>query len=302
MPYEFRNDRRSAYKTTARNGHAIDVIVIHHWGKDGQGWDDLTRWTANNSQMSAHYIAMEGRVEQQVDESDSAHHGGNVPINVRSIGIECRPEATDGDYDTVAELVADIWSRHGKLPLIGHKHVPSVRPGQQYVATGCPGRYDLERIKKEADAWHSKKYEQPQQGQDQSDGGKAGGEQGYPFDIPYIARIKIQGYELPRWLGKNNLAIKRPGDIIQSIERLDVGDNAFVKCADTGAWYLIKANGKFDVSDGRPKTYTVKSGDTLWAIAARELGDATRHVEIQSLNQMKDSTIFTGQVLEMPIK
>nr|ADF97543.1 PlyM18 [uncultured phage] len=158
MAYELRDNRRSTYLAKGRANTAIDVIVIHHWGVDGQNWENLTTYTANNRNMSTHYVAMAGKVERQVDEEDTAYHGGNPPINQRSIGIECRPEATDGDYDTVAELVADIWNRHGKLPLVGHKQVPSVRPGQQYVATSCPGRYDVERIRKEAEGWYTKKY------------------------------------------------------------------------------------------------------------------------------------------------
>jgi hypothetical protein len=68
-----------------------------------------------------------------VNEGNSAWHAGNRWYNTHSIGIECRPECTSGDVDTVAELVATIYKHVGKvLPLIGHKDI---------VATACPGRY-----------------------------------------------------------------------------------------------------------------------------------------------------------------
>jgi len=48
-------------------------------------------------------------------------------------------------------------------------------------------------------------------------------------------------------------------------------------------------------------TYTVKSGDYLYAIAAQQLGDANRWTEIASLNNISAPyTIYSGQVLKLP--
>lgn len=53
-----------------------------------------------------------------------------------------------------------------------------------------------------------------------------------------------------------------------------------------------------------PKVYTVKSGDTLYAIAKTELGDGTRWREIYNLNVMAigpdPNLILPGQALVMP--
>jgi len=50
-----------------------------------------------------------------------------------------------------------------------------------------------------------------------------------------------------------------------------------------------------------PATYTVQSGDYLYAIAAKELGDANRWTEIASLNNISAPyTIYSGQVLKLP--
>lgn len=50
------------------------------------------------------------------------------------------------------------------------------------------------------------------------------------------------------------------------------------------------------------KEYTVKAGDSLWAIADKELGDGSRYNEIKTMNGLKDNTIHKGQVLKLPTK
>lgn len=49
------------------------------------------------------------------------------------------------------------------------------------------------------------------------------------------------------------------------------------------------------------RTVTVKPGDSLWAIAARHLGDGARYRELAKLNGIADpSRISAGQVIELP--
>ena len=51
------------------------------------------------------------------------------------------------------------------------------------------------------------------------------------------------------------------------------------------------------------KTYTVKSGDCLWNIAKKYLGDGSRYSEIYDLNRDKiqnPNLIYPGQVLTLP--
>lgn len=48
------------------------------------------------------------------------------------------------------------------------------------------------------------------------------------------------------------------------------------------------------------KTYTVKTGDTLWDIAQNLLGNGARYKEIVSLNNLHSSIIYPGQVLKIP--
>lgn len=60
----------------------------------------------------------------------------------------------------------------------------------------------------------------------------------------------------------------------------------------------------FSKSDNSPTinyfNYTVKKGDTLWAIAQRYLGSGTKYKEIKALNALNLDTIYPNQVLKIP--
>ena len=53
-------------------------------------------------------------------------------------------------------------------------------------------------------------------------------------------------------------------------------------------------------AESAARTYTVRSGDSLWAIAANQLGNGSRYTEIKALNGLKSDTIHPGQVLKLP--
>jgi hypothetical protein len=116
----------------------VTSITIHHWGDKGQQFDTVRDFLCtNNTPTSAHYVAQDGLVACIVSPDDCAFHAGNAEGNTFSVGIECRPEATDGDYATVAELIRNIRAIYGDVPLYPHNH---------WFATACPGDYDLPRL------------------------------------------------------------------------------------------------------------------------------------------------------------
>ena len=141
-------DYNTADYTEGRE-NPLEFIVIHHWGSTGQNFDNVKYHLSkegDTSRVSAHYVAQgadadgtaKRRIARIVDESDTAWHAGNWDANTKSIGIECRPEARDADYDLVADLILDIRTRTGKaLPLYPHK---------KFTATACPGVWDLTRL------------------------------------------------------------------------------------------------------------------------------------------------------------
>ncbi len=58
--------------------------------------------------------------------------------------------------------------------------------------------------------------------------------------------------------------------------------------------------GSGDAGTAGGRTYTVKAGDTLWSIAAGQLGKGNRYKEIMALNGLSNKTIKPGQVLRLP--
>ena len=110
----------------------VDSITIHHWGVDGQSHQNVVNYLCReDGDSSAHYVASAGRVTQLVHDYDRAWHAGPGG-NPRSIGIECRPEMTDGDVATVIGLIQAIRAEHGPLPIVGHR---------DWMNTDCPGRW-----------------------------------------------------------------------------------------------------------------------------------------------------------------
>ncbi len=116
-----------------RGQNRPEKIVIHHWGSDESTFAGTIRWLMNPaSEVSAHFVAEAGRIACLVNWNDAAWHAGDREENLRSIGIECHPRCSAEDRATVAELIAVLWHKYGKLPLVGHQDV---------VSTGCPGRW-----------------------------------------------------------------------------------------------------------------------------------------------------------------
>ena len=62
----------------------------------------------------------------------------------------------------------------------------------------------------------------------------------------------------------------------------------------------IKIPGNSATTTSGTTTYTVKRGDSLWAIAQKQLGDGSRYKEIMTLNGLKNTIIRAGQVLKLP--
>ncbi|WP_311452272.1 peptidoglycan recognition family protein [uncultured Rothia sp.] len=138
----------AARVTTIKNGEeiievldkSVDTIVIHHWGNDGQKFEQVCSFLQSSPVSSAHFVVESGRCAQLVDIKNVAWHSGNWDANMRSIGIECRPEMSPEDFETVAQVIADLEVYYGRSFYIsGHL---------DHYNTECPGRwYDqLDRL------------------------------------------------------------------------------------------------------------------------------------------------------------
>lgn len=131
-------------------------IIIHHWGKEGQSFEGVLSWfcASPKCETSAHYVVEAGRVACLVSPKDTAYHAGDWAYNEVSIGIECRPEASEGDYLTTAKLISELWRVYGQLELIAHSAVPNVK-------TACPGKWKIEKLKALALAYYQDKSTLP---------------------------------------------------------------------------------------------------------------------------------------------
>lgn len=149
MSYNYITNRDSGNYTPAGSSSAvfgmprvIEGITIHWWGDPNQNpqFDSVVNYLCRaNGTSSAHYVATgtNRQVACIVDPGNVAWHSGSAWGNARTIGIELDPRARDIDYDVAAELVADIRSAYGDVPIYWHNY---------FMATQCPGVWSPERL------------------------------------------------------------------------------------------------------------------------------------------------------------
>ena len=120
---------------TFRQGpRKVTGVTVHHWGNDGQTFDGVQRYLASNNDRSnsAHFVLQADRVSCIVNTFDAAWHSGHPLGNATTIGIECRPEMTEGDLATLASLIRWLEGVYGELVIYKHS---------DWQNTSCPGRY-----------------------------------------------------------------------------------------------------------------------------------------------------------------
>lgn len=144
MSYSYDTSHNSPNFTPGRDAKAvfgydrvIEGFTVHWWGDPSTNpsfngvRDYLSRANGNTS---AHIVATgTGRqVACIVDFNDVAWHSGSAWGNARTIGIELDPRAREEDKDVFAEVLADLRSAFGNLPLYWHNY---------FIQTTCPGVY-----------------------------------------------------------------------------------------------------------------------------------------------------------------
>lgn len=134
---------------------SLQHIDIHWWGdpNTNPSFEGVVAHLCNpTSGVSAHFVATGTgrRVACLVSPADNSW--ATVQDNPYSISIECDPRCRDEDYDVVAELIADIRSAYGANL--------SLHPHREFIATTCPGNWDLARL----DALSKTKVSQAQWG------------------------------------------------------------------------------------------------------------------------------------------
>ena len=126
--------------TATRGGIAVDHLVIHYTGNDGDTAENNGKYFQGaNRNASAHYFVDEREIVQSVREGDTAWHAGNFPMNHRSIGIElCSRIGTDGQFYIPAATVENAQTLCREL--MAKYGIPAENVIRHYDVTGkkCP--------------------------------------------------------------------------------------------------------------------------------------------------------------------
>jgi N-acetylmuramoyl-L-alanine amidase len=122
----------------SRQGNAIQYLILHN--TDGPGKGSLATLRDPSIQRSAHYMVdRDGTIYQLVDDSQTAWHAGNKPINQQSIGVEIVAwknalKMTPVQQDAVVALARFVVDAYD-IRLANVKPHRAVRIG----GTDCPG-------------------------------------------------------------------------------------------------------------------------------------------------------------------
>lgn len=135
----------------------ITGVTVHWWG------DPANKPTFEGSaaylcrqggNTSAHFVAEAGRVACLVSPQNAAWHAGNAVGNATTIGIEMNPRCSEGDVQTLVELIAWIEDHYGPMDVYLHR---------EWTTTACPGAYAARRdeIVRRVNAAHTKTPTKP---------------------------------------------------------------------------------------------------------------------------------------------
>lgn len=161
MSYKYHTDIDSR-NHSGRRPNKPTSITLHWWGDpdhfsnapDVKEAEGIAKYLSrDDGDSSAHYVVTAGNVWCIVDPDLVAWHAGNWGGNLASIGIETDPDLQDGTYETLAELVVDLWRVYGRLPLKRHR---------DWKATACPGPLDVARVLRRAnELWKGEPPKKP---------------------------------------------------------------------------------------------------------------------------------------------
>lgn len=159
--YEYHDDIDSRNHSGPRPERPTS-ITLHWWGDpdhfsdapDAKEAQQIALYLSReDGSSSAHYTTTAGHVWCIVDPDNVAWHAGNWQGNLTSIGIEVDPDLQAGTYETLAQLVVDIWRVYGQLPLMRHR---------DWKATACPGPLDVARVNRRAnELWNGEAPKNP---------------------------------------------------------------------------------------------------------------------------------------------
>lgn len=124
------------------------------------------------------------------------------------------------------------------------------------------------------------------------------------IQVRSVAVPQTQRYWVLQSLTPGDLIRNRHGVLVRAAYTVTlleyVAGDVIVSVRQTAA-QAAQARARSSSRAGKGKSYTVKRGDTLGSIAARQLGNSKRGAEIGTLNHIRDpKALRVGQVLRLP--
>lgn len=276
MAYEFVTQHNATFYHDRPAGHQYAGIAIHWWGDpaDRPTFDGTINYLvyggAKNS-ASVHYVAEAGKVACLLDpdtqlswgQGDGAGGYGNNFF----ISIECNPRASNEDYQTVAELIAELRATYGPLPL---------KPHRAFTSTQCPGVWDLARLDRIANGITPGQDPLPEP----------------PAPAPAPAPTPAPGADMSRihW-------VVEPGDTLGEIANYYGGPSVQQIAAHNGIPDPNRISVGQVIYIPGPLAWIVDPGDTLTKIAAY-YGMAAETVAANNGIPV-NAVIYPGQVLQI---
>ena len=126
----------------------VEGVTYHWWGDPRQNpqFMNIVNYLCRpNGDTSAHVVGEAGRVAWIIDAQHAAWHAGSARGNATTVGYECNPRLSDGDYETMGEFHYDMEKAYGRrLSIYVHK---------EWSSTSC-SPIDKGRIRAIADRFH----------------------------------------------------------------------------------------------------------------------------------------------------
>lgn len=275
-------------------------------------------FTKQSVQASCNYgIGKDGRVVLCVDEKNRSWCSSSNANDQRAVTIECASDMAEpytmntAVYNKLVKLIVDICKRNGlnKVLWFGDKDKSlnyNPKDGEcvltvhrWFANKSCPGNWLYSRMGQLATAVNAELGSGSNTGGTSKPATKTDTVTSFPA-TPFTVKVLIDdlnirtgagmGYAVTgHYTGKGTFTITEVKDGWGKLK--------------SGAGWIYLGNLSYCTVQGAAatnRTYTVKAGDSLWAIAAKQLGNGSRYKEIKSLNGLTSDVINAGQVLKLP--
>ena len=254
----------------------VGKIIVHHAAGVISAENLAKHFADPNRKASATYcIGYDGAVVRCLDEGITPGTSGGYEFDRDAVTVEVSNSASGGQWpvsnaalSSLIKLCADIAKRNSLGTLTKGKNLCW---HSMYQATACPGQYllsKMEHIAAEANKLNAPKKEET-------------------LSCDTVVHTVVSGDTLSEIAGKYGT------DYVTLAKANSIADPNVIVVGQK-----IKIPGKTPAYSN----YTVRSGDSLWSIAARLLGNGARYTEIKDLNGLTSDMIRPAQVLKIPGK